>query len=83
MEAAQLLERDLTIQVGLAGGVHDRHAAATNLAQDLVATDRAHEIKVSRDGPADNRWATLNFSARPTELALGSELSCPKLMSTV
>ena len=43
MEAAQLLERDLAIEVGLPGGVHDRHAATTDLAQDLIATHGAHE----------------------------------------
>jgi hypothetical protein len=55
VEAAQLLERDLTIQVRLPGGVYDRHAAATDLAQDLIATDRAHASKVRRAGAADNR----------------------------
>jgi hypothetical protein len=55
VEAAQLLERDLTIQVRLPGGVYDCHAAATDLAQDLIATDRAHASKVRRAGAADNR----------------------------
>ena len=49
------LSATCTIQVGLPGHVHDRHAAATDLAQDLVATHRAHVITVSRDGAGDNR----------------------------
>ena len=44
VEPAQLLERDLAVEVGLPREVDDRHAAAADLAQDLIATDcsRAH-----------------------------------------
>src|SRR5947209_20554030 len=39
VETAQLLERHLAVEVRLAGDVHDRHAAAPDLPQDLVPPD--------------------------------------------
>src|SRR6516225_1435772 len=46
VEAAELLERDLPVQVRLVGGIDDRHAAATDLAQDLISADRPHSATV-------------------------------------
>ena len=43
VERAELLERDEAVEVGLAGEVHHRHAAAADLAEDLVAADCLHE----------------------------------------
>ena len=55
VEGAEFLERDEPIEVGLAGEVHHRHAAATHLSEDLVAIDdlecchrRAREYAVTR-----------------------------------
>ena len=49
--SAQLLERDLPVEVGLAREVDDRHPAAADLAQDLVAPDHASLITpVARAG---------------------------------
>ena len=45
VERAQLLERDEPVEVGLAGEVHHRHAAATDLPEDLVAADRLHDLR--------------------------------------
>ena len=41
VEGAELLQRDLAVEVGLHRDVHDGHAAAPDLAQDLVAADDA------------------------------------------
>ena len=48
VERAQLLERDEAVEVGLARQVHQRHAAAAELAEDLVAADRLHDVRHSR-----------------------------------
>jgi len=45
VEGAQLLERHEAVEVGLAREVDHRHAAATHLAQDLVATDGLHDVR--------------------------------------
>ena len=37
--AAELLQRDVAVEVGLAGQVHDGHAAPADLADDLEAPD--------------------------------------------
>ena len=54
--APELLERDEAVEVGLAGEVDHRHAAATDLAQDLVAADGAHKtFTVGLKPQRDNR----------------------------
>ena len=45
VERAELLQRDEAVEVGLAGEVDHRHAAATDLAEDLVAADRLHDLR--------------------------------------
>ena len=52
-ERGQLLERDQTLEVGLAREKDGRHAAASELAQDLVAADRetTHCIRAHRGRP--------------------------------
>jgi hypothetical protein len=56
MEAAQLLERNLSVEVGLAGGVHDCHAATADLAQDLISPHGTHKTFTVSPGRAiDNR----------------------------
>ena len=50
VEGAQLLERDEAVQVGLARQVHERHAAAPQLAQDLVSADGLHDVR--HQGPS-------------------------------
>ena len=47
VERAQLLERDDAVEVGLAREVDDRHAAAADLADDLVAADGLHDVRHS------------------------------------
>ena len=47
VERAQLLERDEAVEVGLAREVDDRHAAAADLPQDLVAADGLHDVRHS------------------------------------
>ena len=44
VEGPELLERDVAAEVGLAGEVHHRHAAAPDLAHDLVAADDARSV---------------------------------------
>ena len=50
VERAQLLERDEAVQVGLAREVDHRHAAASELAQDLVTADGLHDVR--HQGPS-------------------------------
>ena len=45
VEGGQLLERDEAVEVGLAREVDDRHPAAADLAQDLVAPDRLQDVR--------------------------------------
>ena len=62
VERAELLERHEPIEVGLAGEVHHRHAAATHLSEDLVAADCLHYLRhpcvpsSTRDGPAGRHY---------------------------
>ena len=49
VERAELLERDVAVEVGLARQVDDGHAAAAELLQDLVPTDRALYFQHSKD----------------------------------
>ena len=44
VERAQLLERDVAVEVGLAGEVDHGHPAAADLAQDLVAADPGERV---------------------------------------
>ena len=44
VEQPQLLERDVALEVGLAGEVDDRHPAAADLAHDLVAVDPGERV---------------------------------------
>ncbi len=44
VERRELLQRDQAVEVGLAREVDDGHAAAPDLAQDLVAADRAQNL---------------------------------------
>ena len=43
--AAELLERDEAVEVGLAREVDHGHAAAADLAEDLVAADGLHDVR--------------------------------------
>ena len=45
VERRQLLERDEAVEVGLAGEVDHRHAAAPDLAEDLVAADGLQDVR--------------------------------------
>jgi hypothetical protein len=45
MERAELLERHEAVEVGLTGQEHQRHPAAAQLAEDLVATNRLHDVR--------------------------------------
>ena len=45
VERGELLERDEAVEVGLAGEVDHRHAAATDLAEDLVAPDGLQDVR--------------------------------------
>src|SRR4029079_7729088 len=47
-ERAQFLERHPAVEIDLAGEVDDRHAAAADLAHDLVAPDHAHSARHGR-----------------------------------
>ena len=51
VERAELLERHEAIEVGLPGEVHHRHAAATDLPEDLVAADRLQWRQASLRSP--------------------------------
>ena len=42
--SAQLLERDVALEVGLAGEVDDGHPAVADLADDLVAVDPGQRV---------------------------------------
>jgi hypothetical protein len=44
VERGELLERDEAVEVGLAGEIDHRHAAASDLAEDLVAADRLQDV---------------------------------------
>jgi hypothetical protein len=49
LEGAELFERNLTVEVDLARDIHCRHAAASDLAADLVAADDSsgrHHLKL-------------------------------------
>ena len=62
VERGQLLERDESVQVGLAREVHHRHAAATHFTQDLVATDGLQDIW--------HRLTSLSWRLRCTALSI-------------
>ena len=80
VEGSELLQRDEPVQVALAREVDRRHAAAPQLAEDLVAADRLHRfghqpaslpgrgvpVKATREQPdrADGRAARLLRRAR-------------------
>ncbi len=44
VEQPQFLERDVALEVGLAGEVDDRHPAVADLAHDLVAVDPGKRV---------------------------------------
>ena len=57
VERRQLLERDEAVEVGLAREVDHRHAAAADLAEDLVAADRLQDVRHRLDVPVvTDRW---------------------------
>ena len=45
VEGRELLQRDEAVEVGLPGEVDHGHAAAADLAEDLVAADRLQDIR--------------------------------------
>ena len=49
VERAELLERDVAVEIGLPSEVDDGHAAAAELLQDLVPTNRALYFQHSKD----------------------------------
>ena len=61
VERPELLERDEAVQVGLAGEVDQGHAAAADLAEDLVAPDRLQSPRAP--GPA---FRALNVDPSPS-----------------
>ncbi len=42
VEARELLERDLTVEVWLPSGINDRHSSAPDFAEDLVPADHSN-----------------------------------------
>jgi len=48
VERPELLECDEAVEVGLPCEVHQRHAAAAELAEDLIAADCLHDVRHQR-----------------------------------
>ena len=62
--AAELLERDEAVQVGLARQIDDRHPATADLTEDLVATDGLQDVR--------HRLTSLSSKFNGTTLSISS-----------
>ena len=62
--AAELLERDEAVEVGLAGEVDHGHAAAPDLAEDLVSPDGLQDVR--------HRLTSLSSQFSGTTLSISS-----------